>query len=285
MGIQWQAWGTAVRVEVTEPGALRSARRIVAGCVADAERAADVDRHRAQVYRVVRAGGRPVRIGATLCALVAVALDVAERTDGAVDPTVGAATVPLRRALGRPGGAIRVRPIVPPCAAYPYTAPRPAPGWHSIGWSEHRLAVPATVSLDLTATAKARTARLAATRVAERLGVGAMVEIGGDVATAGPQPRSGWVVAPCHAGGTRFEVPAGSALAACRADGLVDPLTGRPVTGPWRAVVVAAGDVVAAKAAAVRALLRGGDDVDRRSAGSSHLMFLPREGRRSPASA
>jgi thiamine biosynthesis lipoprotein len=275
MGIQWKAWGTTVRVEVTDPRALPSAHRLASACVADAERAADVDRRRAELHRLVRAGGRPLHVGPTLSALVAVALDVAEYTDGAVDPTVGASTIPLRRTLGLPGR--RPTRLIPTCTAFPYLAPRTAPGWRCVQWSEHQLAVPAAVSLDLTATAKARTARLAATRVAEFLGVGALVEIGGDVATVGPQPRSGWWVCPQHASGALVRLAAGSALASCRASGIVDPLTGRAVRGPWRAVMVEANDVVTAKAAAVSALVRSEGAQTRLRDEGLHALFIPRD--------
>ena len=254
-GIGWKAWGTTVRVEVTDPAALRSAARLVHACVADAERAADVDRRRAQVHRLVRAGGRPARVGETLSALVAVALDVAERTDGAVDPTVGVVTIPLRRAeQGRaPQG------LVPSCSGLPYVAARPAPGWKAVRWAGHEVHVPAAVALDLTATAKARTARLAAASVAEHLGVGALVEVGGDVAAAGPEPLGGWTARPEHGGGTAVEVPTGGGVAACRVARLVDPLSGRVLRSPWRAVVVSATDVVTAKAAAIALAVRGAD--------------------------
>jgi len=272
MTIGWQAWGTTVRVDVTDPAALPSAVRLVRSCVAEAERAADVDRRRAELHRLVRAAGRPLRISATLAALVAVALDVAERTDGAVDPTVGASTVPLRRALRRRAGG---GAVVPVCTTFPWVAPRPAVGWRTVEWSEHQLTVPAAATLDLTATAKARTARLAATRVAERLGVGAMVEIGGDVATVGPRPRHGWVVSPEHGGGVVLELAAGEAAAACRAATVVDPLSGRPVTPGWGAVVVTADDVVTAKAAAVSTLVHGEPTLARFAGARGRTLLIP----------
>ncbi|HEX2805957.1 MAG TPA: glycosyltransferase family 39 protein, partial [Kineosporiaceae bacterium] len=64
MGMQWTAWGTTVRVEVTDPGRASAARRIVARCVADAERAAELGNARAEVYRSARSAGRPVDLRA-----------------------------------------------------------------------------------------------------------------------------------------------------------------------------------------------------------------------------
>jgi len=269
MRIAWKAWGTTVRVEVTDPAALPSAHRLVAGCIADAERAADVDQPHAELFRLVRAAGREVRVSATLARLVGVALDVAARTGGVVDPTVGAATLPLRRARRR----TLDRGPFPTCAALPWSAARPAPGSDCLTLTGHRLRVPATVSLDLTATAKAATARTAARRVAEVLGVGALVEIGGDVATAGPA-RGPWLIDPEHGAGTRLEVPPGWGAASCRTEGLVDPATGRQVEGSWGAALAVTHDVVEAKAAVVTALLRG-EDAGERLGADVHLLLVP----------
>jgi len=260
MGMQWTAWGTTVRVELSAPGREAAARRLVSRCVADAERAADLERPAAAVHRVVRAAGRPIRIGPVLADLVAVAIGAAERSGGAVDPTVGVATLPLRRALHRPrdhgAPGVPVGPF-PVCSGLPVARPRPATGWRSIEWTEQSISIPAGGCLDLTATAKARTAQRAASLVAGVCGVGALVEIGGDVATAGPAPAGGWTVVPEHAGTAVVRLDAGAAVASCRAAGIVDPLTGRGIVSPWRAVAAAGPDLVAAKTAAVAALIQG----------------------------
>jgi thiamine biosynthesis lipoprotein len=259
MSVQWQAWGTTVRLEVTDPAALQAARRLVVRTLADAERAADADRAGAEVHRLLRSQGRDLPVRPALSALIATALDAAEQSGGLVDPTVGAATIPLRRRSAQ--SARPARPVgdaaFPVCSGVPVVRPHPASGWRGVTWSERRVAVPAGPALDLTATAKARTARLAATRVAEQLGVGTLVDLGGDVATAGPPRSSGWVARPEHLGSAPIELPPGTALAAVRGDGIVDPATGRPVTGPWAAVAVTAPDVVLAKTAAVAALVHG----------------------------
>jgi thiamine biosynthesis lipoprotein len=253
MGMQWTAWGTTVRVEVTDPDRASAARRIVARCVADAERAADLGNPRAEVYRSARSAGRPVRVRPLLAGLVAVAIGAAERSGGAVDPTVGAATLPMRRPRWASGG------LVPVCGALPAPRPRPAPGWRGIDWTEQSISIPPGACLDLSATAKATTAHRAAGLIASRCGTGCLVEIGGDVATAGPSPIGGWTVVPEHAGAAAVQLDAGTAVASCRAAGIIDPLTGLPVESPWQAVGVAGPDVVCAKVAAVAALVRGQD--------------------------
>jgi thiamine biosynthesis lipoprotein len=251
MGMQWTAWGTTVRVEVTDPDRASAARRIVDRCVVDAERAADLGNPRAEVYRSVRAAGLPVRVRPLLAGLVAVAVGAAERSGGAVDPTVGGATLPIRR----PRGASRR--LVPVCGALPAHRPRAAPGWRSVEWTERSISTPPGACLDLTATAKACTAQRAASRVAALCDTGALVEIGGDVATAGPAPVGGWTVVPEHAGAAVVRLDAGTAVASVRAAGIIDPFTGRLVETRWQAVAVAGPDVVAAKVAAVAALVHG----------------------------
>jgi thiamine biosynthesis lipoprotein len=280
MGMQWNAWGTTVRVEVTDPDALPSAHRLVARCLADAERAADLGRRSAQVHQLTRSAGQPVAVRPTLSALVAVALDVAERSAGAVDPTVGVSTLALYRARHAIGLS-----ALPACSALPTLRPRPAPGWRSVHWSERYVTVPATTALDLTAAGKARTARLAASVVADRLGVGVVVEVGGDVATAGPQPRAGWRVHPAHLGGQAVDLEPGTALAACRVDGVVDPLTGRQVVGPWAAIGVIADDVITAKTAVVAALVHGADAEAYLERWGLPALFVPFEHRQPAGSA
>jgi thiamine biosynthesis lipoprotein len=289
MGIQWTAWGTTVRIETTDPTALPSARRMVARAVADAERAADLDNSAARVNRLVRAAGRPVAVHGRLADLIDVAMDVARASGGVVDPTVGVATHPLRRAqavrqraLGRCAERSGVLPL---CATLPSPRPRPATGWRTLRRAVRRsafgatatVALPAGGCLDLTATAKARTAELAAAQVADRLGVGVLVEIGGDVATAGPPPSGGWLVTPRHAGGAVVHLTAGDAVASVRAGGIVDPLTGRPVSGPWSAVAVAGTDLVTVKCAAVAALVQGSGARERLERLPVRAWFVPAE--------
>jgi len=264
MDTRWTAWGTTVRVEVTEPAAAPSAGRVVAGVVARAERAASTEFPGARVHRVTRAAGRPVRLRAPLDDLVAVAMTAARESAGAVDPTVGSVTLAVRAAeASRPASgwwrSAGRRGTFPVCAAFPVERPRAAIGWRTVDWTDRSVAVPVGGCLDLTATAKPRTAQRAADRVAALFGIGVLVEIGGDVATAGPAPRGGWSIAPQHAGGAVARLGAGMSIASVRSAGIVDPLTGRRVAGPWAALAVIGPDLVAAKTAAVGALVRGGD--------------------------
>ena len=54
--------------------------------------------------------------------------------------------------------------------------------------------IPSGVRLDLGSSAKALVADRSVARIADQLGTGVLVSIGGDVAVAGPAPERGWAV-------------------------------------------------------------------------------------------
>src|SRR5262249_51063883 len=119
---------------------------------------------------------------------ITVACDVARRTQGAVDPTVGIAVESL--------GYDRDFALVSPTGPTLPDPPRPAPGWWRIALDERTrmVSVPPGIRLDLGATAKALAADRAATRIATVTGSGALVSLGGDVSVAGPSPDGGWPI-------------------------------------------------------------------------------------------
>jgi thiamine biosynthesis lipoprotein len=257
-------WSTTARLVVTDPAATEPARRLVEGVLADVERAASRFRPDSEVSRVYRSAGRPVPVSPLLADLVAAALAAAARTGGDVDPTVGAAMVRLgydrdvavlstsdSRSTARPVGA----------------------GWRAVRLDGDLLTVPAGALLDLGATAKAIAADRCAALLASRLGVGALVSLGGDIATAGPAPAGGWSVLVSDGPGEpacTVAVSAGAALAtsstvsrAWRHGGravhhIVDPRTGLPAPPVWRTVSVVADRCVTANAASTAAVVRGG---------------------------
>jgi thiamine biosynthesis lipoprotein len=123
-----------------------------------------------------------------------------------------------------------------------------------------RVQLPSGTVLDLRATTDAAVAELAARAVAQRLGVGAVVGIGGDVAQAGPAPAGGWpLVLP---DGAIVRLPAGRAAATMRADrpGLIlDPHTCAAVPAAWACLTVVDRDPLRAKATALAAAVLGPD--------------------------
>ena len=146
------------------------------------------------------------------------------------------------------------------------------PGWRDIVIDGDTVTVPAGLSLDLGATAKAFTSDLIARSIAGDLGVGVLVSLGGDIATAGRGPDGGWRIRVSDGPGEpecAIALPAGSAVASSStirrrwAHGgeqmhhIIDPHTGRPAEPVWRTVTVAAGNCVMANTLTTAAVVRG----------------------------
>jgi thiamine biosynthesis lipoprotein len=277
---QWSLWSTTARIVVTDPDCLPAARRVVEARLAAVEAACSRFRADSELNAVHRAGPRPVEVSELLADLVRTALDAARRSEGDVDPTVGAWLDAL--------GYDRDFPELPPpdTAARPGTVGKvasgvvmthPLPDWRAVRLDGRQLTVPADVRLDLGATAKAYAADMAAADVAARLDVGILVSLGGDIATAGPAPRGGWrVLVQDNPGDPQCTValPAGSALATSSTvsrrwsrDGhtlhhILDPRTGRPAVPLWRTATAAAARCVDANTATTAALVRGDGAID-----------------------
>jgi thiamine biosynthesis lipoprotein len=144
--------------------------------------------------------------------------------------------------------------------------------WRDVRLDGLDLTVPAGLSLDLGATAKAFTADHCARLVAERTGSGALVSLGGDIATAGRGPSRGWRIRVSDGPGepeTVIALPAGSAIATSSTirrtwthaghavHHILDPRTGRPAEPVWRTVTVAAPTCVEANTWSTAAIVRG----------------------------
>lgn len=260
----WQQWSTACRLAVTAPELLPAAAALVDDVLADVDRACSRFRTDSELLTLRRDADGWSELSPTLGRLVRIALDAAQSTDGAVDPTVGGTLVDL--GYDRDIDSVRSR-----------TAPavqvirRPA-GWRSLRLDGDRLWMPAGTQLDLGATAKAVASDWCAAAVAEELGTGVLVSLGGDIATAGVGPAGGWQV-------TVQDLPEDPPQQITLADGaaaatsstarrtwhrdgttmhhLVDPTTARPATGPWRSVTVVAGTCARANTASTAALVKG----------------------------
>lgn len=261
---QWPVWGTVARVVVTDPAPLAEAAAIVAAELAAVDAACSRFRADSELSAACRAGGRPVPVSPLLADLLGAALDAARRTGGDVDPTVGAALCGL--GYDRDFAAVIGREVAPAVRLFP------APDWRSVRLRGQELTVPDGVLLDLGATAKAVAADRAALLVAARLGVGVLVALGGDIATAGPAPDGGWRVLVQDRPGDphcTVRLPAGAALAtsstAVRTWGrpgellhhILDPRTGRPAPRVWRTVSVAASSCLRANTLSTAAMVRG----------------------------
>lgn len=265
----WTAWGVTATITVTDARALAPARRLVGRQIAAIEAVADRHRSGAEIHRLYRAGGRAITISPLLADLVSASLITAERTAGDIDPTVNAA---LTAAAGTNTTA-----VVPVCGTRTSGA-RPAPGWEQVQLHGRRLHVPAGTTLDLTATAKAVACDRAAARVADRLGAGVLVQLGGDAATAGLAPRGGWIVPIQSRGGglhSLVRLAAGAAVATSHLDPrvrpdveairrhrtagvhLIDPRTGRPPEPVWQQASAIGFSCLEAASYTAAALVRG----------------------------
>lgn len=274
---RWAVWSTTAEVLVVAgPGAGASLADAAAALVRDELAAVDAACSRfrpdSELAAVQAADGLPVVVTALLAELVGAALDAARDTDGAVDPTLGGAMA----ALGYDRDLTLLDPPTRPGGPHPGAAPhvvvRRRPSWSRIALVGRTLSLPAGVELDLGATAKAVTADRAAARVHAELGCGVLVNLGGDLATAGPGPVAGWQVEVGDPGDeprTQVSLPGGHALATSSTvrrrwdhrgathHHLLDPATGLPAVPVWRTVSVAAPTCLRANTLSTAAVVHG----------------------------
>jgi thiamine biosynthesis lipoprotein len=132
--------------------------------------------------------GRPVVVSALLFEALTVAVTVAERTQGAVDPTVGNAMAAL--GYDRDFDEIAFR------SSLPSGSLGPVAGFNHIHLNPRtrEVRIPRGVRLDLGSSAKALAVDRAAARITGQLDIGVLVSVGGDVAAAGPPPPQGWAI-------------------------------------------------------------------------------------------
>ena len=274
----WRAIGTSVHLIVTGLRALAPARQMLTEDLAALDAACSRFRADSEIVALdhapQRSGGRagPVPVSPLLAGALAVALRAARLTDGDVDPTVGGAL--------SAAGYDRDFALVPPDGPPVRLTVRRVPGWRAVELDEAAglVSLPAGTHLDLGATAKAWAADRAAARIAAELGCGVLVNLGGDIAVAGPVPPGGWRVRVQDVTGRPEDPPAGpAAVIAIRSGGLatsstaarrwrrggdllhhiLDPRSGLPAAPVWRTVSVAAATCADANAASTAAIIRG----------------------------
>jgi FAD:protein FMN transferase len=270
----WESLGTSVVLRVADGTRLEDARAAVERDLAAIDRACSRFRADSELTRVNAQAGRSLKIGALLMEAIELALRAAELTDGDVDPTVG-------RALTLAGYDRDWRRLDPP-AAHPrrdtaLTA-RTIRGWRTVALDrEHgTLRTPAGIALDLGATAKAWAADRAAAAACAAARCGALVSVGGDIATHGPAPVGGWQIrvtddhrSDSSAAGQTISIDSGGLATSSTAvrrwshagrnmHHIIDPATGAPVRDTWRTVSVAAACCADANIASTAALVRAG---------------------------
>lgn len=263
------ALGTTAQITTIDAAALSDGIDLLERELAAIDLACSRFRDDSEVSRLARARGAWMPASRLLCDALAAGVAAAQATNGAVDPTVGA----TMRALGWDVDfrivASRRRPVA--------IERVPAAGWTRIEIDDEnaRVRVPADVVVDLGATAKALAADRAAAAAYRATGSPVLVDIGGDIAVAGPAPAGGWpiLVTDDH----RASLPADGQVVSITAGGLatssttvrrwrtssgvahhiVDPRTGLPAPEVWRTVSVAGRSCLEANTASTAAIVLG----------------------------
>jgi thiamine biosynthesis lipoprotein len=268
----WSALGTTVVLRSADPRKLAEARRAAEAELAAVDRACSRFRADSELSRLNAHAGRPFKASRLFVEALTLALDAAQLTDGAVDPTVG-------RALELAGydrdwsllDAPRGEPRTPAITARRHS------GWRTVELDPDArvVRIPTGVHLDLGASAKAWAADRAASSAHAASGDGVLVGVGGDIATAGRAPAGGWRVrvtddhrndasAPgqtvaIHSGGlaTSSTTVRRWSHAGHTMHHLIDPASGSPVESCWQAVSVVAANCAQANIAATASIVRG----------------------------
>ncbi len=277
----WQALGTNVVLRTADPVGLASARAAVESELAAIDRACSRFRADSELSRLNDHSGRRVQISPLLFEALALALDAARMTDGDVDPTLG-------RALELAGYDRDWRLLPAPGDAQdadtraPLLKLRALSGWRSVSLDTQTRTVrlPHGMRLDLGATAKALAADRAATAAHMASGYGVLVNLGGDIATAGPAPNGGWRIhvtddhrSDATAPGQTISIRSGGLATSSTTvrrwshEGrtmhhILDPATGDPANTCWRTVSVAAESCADANIACTASLVRGRPALD-----------------------
>ncbi len=282
---QWAVWGTTARIVVTDPSAADAAQELVAGLLGEIDLACSRFRSDSELagvqFRLEQLPGRAVLVSPLLGDLIDAALYAAERTDGAVDPTLADDLAALgydrdyaELTLRTASRAIPVR-----------LSHRVKHRWQDVHLDGLMLRMPAGTRLDLGAIAKAFAADQAALAVAETFDCGALVSLGGDLATAGPPPETvvgdggrvgaGWQVLVQDGVGepaSRIRLDTGALATSSTISRtwrvgtralhhILDPSSGLPADPVWRTVSVAGSSCADSNALSTAAIVLGWDAV------------------------
>jgi thiamine biosynthesis lipoprotein len=265
------ALGTTAEITALDAMSLSDAIDVLERELDAIDRACSRFRADSEVSRLAGSGGQWMPASRLLRRALAAGVDAAVATGGAVDPTVGASM----RALGWDADFRVVVSRREPTRIELV----PAAGWQRIEIDDERgrVRVPAGVLVDLGATAKALAADCAAAAAFRATGSSVLVNLGGDIAVAGPAPAGGWPIlvtddhrAPSPADGQTVAIAAGGLATSSTTvrrwrttDGIahhiLDPRTGRPAAEVWRTVSVAASTCVGANTASTAAIVLGED--------------------------
>ncbi|MGN6325055.1 FAD:protein FMN transferase [Pseudolysinimonas sp.] len=263
----WTVWTCDASLVVTDAECLEPAWAIVRATLDEVGRACDRFDPTSELSLLGTEPAPRTLVSGVLADLVDRALQAAELTDGAVDPTLGREIVDLgythelvlatRAADGLPRQIGRVSR---------------ESAWRRIKVADGCLTVPPGAQLDLGATAKAVAVDRSVSRIATELSCGVLVAVGGDLATAGPAPAAGWRIVVRDLDddpGQDVALAEGWAMATSStqkrrwASGgyarhhILDPRSGLPADPVWRTVSVAAPSCLVANALSTGAVVTG----------------------------
>jgi thiamine biosynthesis lipoprotein len=272
----FEAIGSIATVASTVAGELAAAVEVVEAEVSAIDRTASRFRADSEIERLNARAGETVTVSPLLLEAIRVALRAAQATDGAVDPTLGAALI--RAGYDRDWRELEPpSPIAPGPPSPRVLALRHEPAWRLIelDLEARTVRVPNGVRLDLGATAKALAADRAAAAAASLCSCGVLVSLGGDIATGGQPPPGGWSIrisddhrAPLSARGQTIAISGGGLASSSSTTRrwhhgghnmhhIIDPRSGSPARSCWRTVSVSAATCVDANTASTAALVLG----------------------------
>ncbi len=264
------AIGTTNRILVTDGSSLPAAVEIAKAHLAELDKAVSRFRDDSEVTRLSRmaeSGGAWYFGSPLFNDHLDAAIHAARISGGLVDFTVGAAVIA--------SGYDADLDIVRARSAYSLPeGPVPGPGWERVSrGAAGRVSTPRGTVLDFGATAKAHAADTIAGLLGSALPGGFLVNLGGDIATAGPPPAGGWRVAIEAADGGLRQVVAitdqgiatsSTQLRRWRTDAgtvhhIVDPRTGRTAAAVWAHVTCVAATALEANTASTASIVLGED--------------------------
>lgn len=266
--VEFRALGTGCVLLVADPVTIEVAQACVDSQLDLIDRACSRFRDDSELTAVNRSAGDTVVVSPLLIEAIEVALRAAQLTGGDLDPTIGSAL----RVLGYDRDFAQVAPV-----AGSVVTVQAVRDWRRLRLDRAAgsVTIPVGVEIDLGATAKAWAADRAADAAAQAINCGVLVSLGGDIATAGTAPGTGWPVriADSHAStadapGVTISISSGGLATSSTTvrrwtrggvelHHIVDPSTALPAREVWRTVSVTAATCADANIASTTSVIRG----------------------------